>query len=121
MRSRICAWFFMHSCCYDSASSIRRSIVYSSCTISSDFVCNRLSYTEFYTTCARYANLRVLSVWKKLILAGDIVQMIAVRELPPIEFYSIRVIFESLYGMWDDFPSANLLMTCERTKRDLLM
>ena len=77
--------------------------------------------TWLVTLDALAANLSVLRVWKKLTLAGDIVQIIAVSELPPRLFCKILVSFESLYGIcWREF-SANLLMTWESVKRDLFI
>ena len=52
---------------------------------------NLFYLAKILTAEARVANLRVLMVWKKFMLAGDIVQMIAVSELPPSEFWRMRV------------------------------
>lgn len=49
---------------------------------------------------ARFANFTELSVSKKASIAGEIMPIIVVLQLPPSESSKRRVIFESLYGMW---------------------
>lgn len=52
------------------------------------------------TSFALVAKERVFLVCSTWLKAGLMVHKIAVRAFPPSEFCSIRVSFESLYGMW---------------------
>ena len=52
------------------------------------------------TSFALVAKERVFLVCSTWLKAGLMVHMIAVRAFPPSEFCSMRVSFESLYGMW---------------------
>ena len=73
------------------------------------------------TVDALLANLRVDNVWKKLILAGDTVQIIEVSEFPPRAFCRILVSFESLYGICYFVLEESFEITLDRMNSDLFI
>lgn len=63
----------------------------------------------------------VLLVSLSLNEAGEQQITIVVLALPPSDSCKIRVSLESLYGIWDLFPSANAEITLPNAESDLLI
>lgn len=90
------------------------------CLIFSKMI-NHKNSVPIWTVTYLLPKSKVLLVSLSLKDAGEQQMTIVVLALPPSDSCKIRVSFESLYGMWDLFPSAKAEMTLPSADSDLLM